>query len=369
MLTKLYIDNFRCLVNFELHLKTTNLFLGDNGSGKSSVFAVLHRIILLVSGECKAEQVFKATDLTRWQKSTVQTFRLELSDGGGNYQYDLRINHDPDRKKSYIQYEALRLDGERLFTAEENSATLFRDEPHEDLTYPFDWSRSGLSAVHTPRDAARLMRFKTLISRMVLVHVVPTRIPAENSGEEESLSTTAGNFSAWFRHLSQEYQDKIITLTARLREILPGFRAFRLKGTGEDSRSLRLVFDLPGAERSEISLDFDELSDGQRVLIILYTLLYGVAGLDYSLFLDEPDNYLALPEVQPWLLAVSDAAGRELAQATFISHHPELINYLGESAGLWFERDGNGPVKPVRRLEEAGSDLKFSERLARGWVS
>jgi len=37
MIKKLYIDNFRCLGNFELDLNSNQLWLGDNGTGKSSV--------------------------------------------------------------------------------------------------------------------------------------------------------------------------------------------------------------------------------------------------------------------------------------------------------------------------------------------
>jgi predicted ATPase len=36
MLTRLYIDNFRCFVKFEYRPARTQLILGANGSGKSS---------------------------------------------------------------------------------------------------------------------------------------------------------------------------------------------------------------------------------------------------------------------------------------------------------------------------------------------
>ena len=35
MITRLYVDNFKTLVNFELTLGPMNLLLGANGSGKS----------------------------------------------------------------------------------------------------------------------------------------------------------------------------------------------------------------------------------------------------------------------------------------------------------------------------------------------
>ena len=44
MLTRLYADNFRCLTNFELRLDETNVLLGPNGTGKTSVLDALRRM-------------------------------------------------------------------------------------------------------------------------------------------------------------------------------------------------------------------------------------------------------------------------------------------------------------------------------------
>lgn len=67
MLKRIYIDNFSCLVNFELNINGINLFLGANGSGKSTVFEVLQKIQAFVSGDSKVGEIFKYGDSTRWQ--------------------------------------------------------------------------------------------------------------------------------------------------------------------------------------------------------------------------------------------------------------------------------------------------------------
>ena len=53
--------------------------------------------------------------------------------------------------------------------------------------------------------------------------------------------------------------------------------------------------------------DFSELSDGQRVLIALYALIYSAKNKQLSLFLDEPDNFVALQKDSPYLRALEDA--------------------------------------------------------------
>ena len=41
MIERLYVDNYKCLVNFELELEELTLLLGVNGTGKSSVLDVI----------------------------------------------------------------------------------------------------------------------------------------------------------------------------------------------------------------------------------------------------------------------------------------------------------------------------------------
>jgi len=65
MLTRIHVDNFRCLVNFDLKLDRLNLLLGENGSGKSTVFHVLRRLQDFLSGEVNVDSVFPSADLTR----------------------------------------------------------------------------------------------------------------------------------------------------------------------------------------------------------------------------------------------------------------------------------------------------------------
>ena len=84
--------------------------------------------------------------------------------------------------------------------------------------------------------------------------------------------------------------------------------------------------------------------------------------------LDEPDDSVALPEIQPWLMELSDACGDAGRPAVVCSYHPELIDYLGGEPGLLLNREESGVVT-VRTLEtdHVENGLKLSETIARGW--
>lgn len=153
--------------------------------------------------------------------------------------------------------------------------------------------------------------------------------------------------------------------TNSLQEVFDGFRGIRLEKVGLDTSALMVMFDQFG-ERYELRLD--EVSDGQRALIALYALVRLAAGQGYTLMLDEPDNYIALSEIQPWLIELADACGGEVPQAVLCSHHPELIDYLGCEPAVVLRRESSGATT-ARPSDELGLEggLKLSEVIARGW--
>jgi len=65
------------------------------------------------------------------------------------------------------------------------------------------------------------------------------------------------------------------------------------------------------------------------------------------------------------LMELSDACGENLLQAVLVSHHPELLDYLGPEYGLWIERDPLGPARVKRLSDRVHNGLKLSEGIAR----
>lgn len=57
MLTRLYADNFRCLVNFEFRPQPVQLLMGRNATGKSSVLDLLTLVRAFVEGEGRTEEL------------------------------------------------------------------------------------------------------------------------------------------------------------------------------------------------------------------------------------------------------------------------------------------------------------------------
>jgi predicted ATPase len=367
MIKRLYVDNYKSLVNFELPLQDLTLLLGPNGVGKTSVLDVVFAVRQLLTGVAKVSDktIFATPTLTRWQKRDTQVFELDAILDEEEFHYRLEVEHERPTRKARIAVESLESQRKPLFRFERGEVHLYRDNHSPGPTFGADWSESALARVPPRSDNTKLTRFLDFMRKAVVCGLYPASFETESSTEDAILQRDARNFAAWYRHVLLERQELVPEFTEALKEVIVGFRGIRMERVGLDTRALMVMFDQFG-ERYELRLD--EISDGQRALIALYSLIRLAAGQGYTLFLDEPDNYLALAEIQPWLIELADACGDQVPQAVLCSHHPELIDYLGGDRGIVLRPESSGAttVRPAREMAVEGG-LKLSEVIARGW--
>lgn len=369
MLERLSIDNYKCLVNFELRLDELSLLLGPNGTGKSAVLGVVSALRKLVRGEAKVtdDEVFPTRTLTRWQERDAQAFEAHVRLGTDLFEYRVEVGHDRRQHRARITKELLKVADKHLFAFEMGKVQLYGDDHTLGPTFSSDWSESALARVVAQDDNTRLSRFVDFLRGVVVCALHPPALRAESRAEDPTLALDGSNYADWFRHIVQEYPDLRQPYIDRLKSTLDDrFSSLRLERVGKETRDLVGSFDAP-EEGSRYELRLDELSDGQRALTVLYGLVDLAQSPDHTLFLDEPDNYLALREIQPWLVALEDAVGDRVRQALICSHNPEIIDYLGGDCGIFLARKQGGLVsiqKPDFREEQG---LRLSEVVARGW--
>lgn len=199
----------------------------------------------------------------------------------------------------------------------------------------------------------------------------PVTMTSKLGKAEPRPATDLSNFASYYLYLLQQKQGRMFEMILPLREAIADFDSFAVEEDFEEARrDLRVLFRKLSVDRSpstELRYGFEELSDGQRALIVLYTLLFCTLEKGTTLIIDEPENYIALRELQPWLMLLRERLEEHGGQVILISHHPEFINALAPSHTTVFERDNSGPVRVKPFSPGMSQSLAPAEVMARGW--
>jgi predicted ATPase len=369
MLTRLYIDNYKCFSNFELRLGSMGLLLGDNGTGKSSVLDTIAGLQKLLRDRHPiAETGLGGTTLTRWDRRPRQTFELDVQPPGTpELKYRVELEVSPHRGTTFVAHESLSSGGRPIFRYDGDTAVLFENDTEPKQVY-VDARYSGLAM--TPLRLEAQNQFDELMSRLVVLRPWPTGMAAASTEENFHLVRDGSNFSAWYRwHEQQQPFEVKQALHQHLANVLSGFRSLHFSKTGEKEKVLRTQWVADAGERPpSFELNFDEISDGQRMLVLLYALLsFSATGAPRTILLDEPTNFVSLAEIEPWLGEVEEQAERGLLQVLIASHHPELFNAWAVTNGVRFSRRAAGPARAERFTSHEDDLLTPAERIARGW--
>ena len=151
MIKRLFVDNYKCLVNFELPLEELSLLLGPSGVGKTSVLDIIYSLRQLLSGDARVtdRDIFPTSTLTRWQSRNLQVFAIDVLLQSETYTYRLEVEHEREQRVARIRSETLEVDGTRLFEFVLNQVQLFRDDPTSGTSkgpsYTADWKESALA--------------------------------------------------------------------------------------------------------------------------------------------------------------------------------------------------------------------------------
>jgi energy-coupling factor transporter ATP-binding protein EcfA2 len=363
MITRLYANNFRCLVAFEAKFDSFGVLCGPNGAGKSSVIDVLKLLRDLATGDAylggEGEKDIRQLEFTKWLKITTQEFELEVTAKGHNFQYRLGLEQFDNDEKPRVFHERAVCDGRELFIRDLEGVR-FQKWDGSQGGFPLDWRRAALGAIQPNGPLSDIQILQDALARLLVLRPNPRGMEPESKSESRSPSFHLTNLTSWYRSLSQE-QDWTDVLRQSLQTVWPDFKSFKLVDAGLNTKALQLRFD-------GVDTFFHQLSDGEKSLVGLYmiraALETNAAG---TVVIDEPDNYVGLPELQPWVLCMRELLD-EQHQAILISHHPEILGNVGETDGIYLWRDSHRSPTRIGQLK-VPEGLSPAEAIARGWAN
>jgi predicted ATPase len=337
------------------------LLLGPNGSGKSSLLEAIRNLKLFIKGDSNR---FTQSTRTRWQDRPLQVIEIEASLGGKLFEYRVEIGFTAVTKEQSVNLERLKVSGATVFELADGQIRFFPSNSSS-MAVPLQTNRSALHLSQLSNSDVRC--FVEWLDKIHCfdIDAYPGTMEEVADSEEHEPDFELDNLAAWYRYLIQTYPDENVKFLGSLRECLEGFQSLKFSFEEDGVRKLRAEFLAPTKKR--VSYSISELSPGQRYLIALYMILHFLIHRGDTVFIDEPDNFISLREIQPWLLAAGEEVEEHNGQLILISHHPETLNQWAQEHGLQFFREENGHVRTEKFKSGQDGKLQPSELIARGW--
>ena len=367
MIRRLYVNNFRCLENFELNVlgQSSVLLIGKNGAGKTTVGFALELLQRIARGTNQVGDLVRPKDLTRGRTDVPMRFEIEAELGGQIYEYIIAFEYPEGFRQLRVFEERLLVEGKAVYTRETAQVNLARINLEKEAHFRIDWHLVALPIVQANSEKDALFIFKQWLSRMLVLRPIPSLITGDSMDETLQPDSQVVKYGAWFSGLLGYAPSAYTRIDEYLKQVMPDLRDIKNPITGKDSKSLTLQF---ANGREPLNIPFEDLSDGEKCFMICALVLAANSAYGpVTCFWDEPDNFLALSEVGHFILAlrkVFEAGG----QLITTSHHPEAISRFSEDNTLVLFRRNHLEPTLIRPVSELQVDGDLVNALIRGDV-
>ncbi|MBD2086605.1 AAA family ATPase [Trichocoleus sp. ST-U3] len=372
MLQRLYVNNFRCLENFELILKEmpSSLLIGKNGAGKSTIRVVLEILQHIGRGINRMREFDKnhlglidPKDFNRGKSDVPIRFEIEVLLNNKLYKYILALELPENFRELRVFEEQLLISGNPIYSRKEAQVTLYTSPRNPEAQFLVDWHLVALPVIQEQSETDPLRIFKTWLARTIILAPIPSLMTGDSNGETLEPKRDGSNFGEWFSGLLSRYPAAYTQADRYLREVMPDIQDFLNEQIGKDSKSMVVRFE---AKSANLSVDFKDLSDGEKCFFLCAVVL--AANKYYGplfCFWDEPDNYLSLSEVGHFVTSLRRSF-KNSGQIVVTSHNEEAIRKFSNENTFVLDRKSHLEPTLVRLLSDIPVSGDLVDTLIRG---
>ncbi len=369
MIRRLYVHNYRCLVNFEMPLaeRSNALLVGRNGTGKTTVLRAVSLLRDIGLGVTRVGTLVPVRDLSTLGASQEpdRLMRIEVDASlrsGIRAVYSLALELPAGFRELRVADESLTADGVEVYRRTLAEVTLTRGLGKQ-TSFPIDWHQVALPTIQEPSPEHPLAEFRRWLRELLVLEPVPSRIGGESTVGTLSPDRTCENFAAWFREVTSQYPAAYTPFHAYLQAISPDLQSVQNRAVGAEARSLEFLY---GGNGGRLTVPYGDLSDGEKCVAIAALVAAICEAVSPPVCLwDEPDNYVGIAEVGHLVMSLRRRL-RDGGQFIATSHNAETIRRFSNENVLLLDRASHLEPPRLRPAVELGLKGDLADLLSRG---
>lgn len=366
MLQRLYVHNFRCFVNFELSINRapSALLIGKNGTGKSTIGAVLKRFQQIGRGINRVRELVGVEDFSYRRTNLPLRLELEALLEGRLFRFSLALELPEGFRELRVAEERLSVDDSCVYSRTEAQVVIPASGGRE-AQFLLDWHLIALPVIQERSAGDPLRVFKSWLARMIVLNPIPSHMDGDSTDETLEPQEDGANIGGWFSGLLGRYPAAYTDIDQYLRAVMPDLKDFQNEVVGKTAKNMKVNFEKDG---DGFSVDFKNLSDGEKCFFLCALVL--AANRRYGpifCFWDEPDNYLSLSEVGHFIASIRQSF-QQNGQVLLTSHNEEVVRRFSDENTFVLGRRSHLEPTLIRLLRDIPIYGDLTEALIAGDV-
>jgi len=356
MLQRLYVNNFRCLENFELTMKemSSALLIGKNGVGKSTIAKALEILQSIARGTnrlrdlAKEPRLIGTKDFAHGKRDVPIRLEIEVLLDNKLYKYVLALDL-PENLENFKELrvfeEQFLVAGNPIYSRKAAQVTIHNNAQNKEAQFSVDWHLVAMPIISN--DSVDI--FKNWLSQMIILAPIPSLMTGNSYSETLEPKRDGSDIGEWLSGILGRYPAAYREIDKYLRDIMEDFQDFVNEIIGKDLKSLVVRFE---KNKATLNVDFQDLSDGEKCFFLCALVL--AANKFYGpifCFWDEPDNYLSLSVVGDFIMSLRRSF-KDNGQIVVTSHNPEAIREFSYENTFFLDRKSHLEPTLIRLLSD-----------------
>ena len=349
MITKIKVNNFKSLVDFEIGLSEFNCLVGLNGSGKSTVLQFLDFLSQLMIGNVGSwleTRQWKAADLnSKVSKKSNIDFEVIVQINSSNVVWSGSFN----RTSLSCTQESIYVDGQLLLNVEDGKFTI------DGISYDIIFKHQGslLSALKDRETYKVLAILKDIVIDIRSLELLsPELLRSKSRSSDGRLGIGGEKLSALIHESGSHVTSNLVT---NLKKIYPQLEDIKTKSIRSGWKQLEIIENFDGKKITSVAR---HMNDG---MLRLMTILLQIETSESFLLFDEIENGIN-PELIEYLV---DMLVRCENQIMVTTHSPMILNYLEDEVArkgvIYLYKNSKGATQSIRLFDipSMAKKLKF----------